>query len=423
MKIYNLFPPLAGKFADWTPHLDRAAKMGFDWIFVNPIHKPGGSGSLYSVADYFELNARFVDPQSSKSPEAQMKEVIRRAERRGLQLMVDLVINHCASDSPLLSKHPEWFLRNEDGSIAHPFCIENGHKTVWGDLARFDHRNNADPNGLYRYCFKIVDYLMRLGFKGFRCDAAYQVPGKLWRRLIGETKNQHPDVFFLAETLGCTADETKKTADAGFDYVFNSSKWWDFSKPWLLEQYDLIRERAPSISFPESHDTERLMEEMHGNVDALKQRYLFAGVFSSGVMMPIGFEFGFRKRLHVVNTRPENWEETDLDLTDFIAHVNTLKTRFRIFQEECPTQVLRHDNPAVLLMWKASVKTPEEALIILNKDPWNRQHFHAESLGAFMQGGAPLMDVSPDDPMDFVPVPFSYELRPGEGRVLVTTRE
>jgi len=174
-------------------------------------------------------------------------------------------------------------------------------------------------------------------------------------------------------------------------------------------------------SFPESHDTERLLEEMHGNVDALRQRYLFAGVFSSGVMMPIGFEFGFRKRLHVVKTQPQDWEETDVDLTDFISRVNALKTRFRIFQEECPTQVLRYDNPAVLLMWKASVKTPEEALIILNKDPWNRQHFHAESLGGFIQGGAPLIDVSPDDPMDYVPVPFSYELRPGEGRVFVTS--
>ena len=56
MRIYNLFPLLAGPFPRWRPHLQRAADMGFNWIFVNPVQRPGKSGSLYSIADYFELN-------------------------------------------------------------------------------------------------------------------------------------------------------------------------------------------------------------------------------------------------------------------------------------------------------------------------------------------------------------------------------
>lgn len=422
MKIYNLFPPLAGRFSDWTAHLDRAAQMGFDWIFVNPIQKTGGSGSLYSIADYFDINTKFVDAESTQPPEAQLKEVARKAERRGLKMMVDLVINHCATDSPLVKEHPQWFLRAPDGQVAHPFCIQDGEKVVWGDLAQFDYHHNPDLDGLYQYCYKVVEYLIRLGFKGFRCDAAYQVPGKVWRRLIKEVKRHYTDVQFIAETLGCTADETKKTAAAGFDYIFNSSKWWDFSSPWLLEQYDLTRETVPSIGFPESHDTERLFHEMHGNHEAQKQRYLFAATFSAGIMIPVGYEFGFRKRLHVVNTQPRDWEETETDFSAFITAMNSLKTQHSIFQEDCPTQILHYNNPAILLMWKASAKTPEEALLILNKDPWNRQHFYAENLDHFIQSGAPLVDVSPEDPMDYLPMPFSYELRPGEGRILVTMR-
>ena len=67
MILYNLFPLLAGRFSDWEPHLVRAADMGFDWIFVNPIQKTGVSGSLYSVADYFQLNPLLVDQAASNS--------------------------------------------------------------------------------------------------------------------------------------------------------------------------------------------------------------------------------------------------------------------------------------------------------------------------------------------------------------------
>lgn len=423
MKMYNLFPLLAGRLPDWTGHIDRASAMDFDWIFVNPIQKPGNSGSLYSIVDYFEISPLFLDPQSRLSAEEQVRAFTHEAARRGMGVMIDLVINHCAYDSDLLREHPEWFFREHDGSIAHPFCMENGHKVVWQDLARFDHRNTPDREGLYRYLKSVVDFLLDLGFRGFRCDAAYQIPGDLWHRLINEVRGQYDDVVFAAETLGCTADATKATANAGFDYVFNSSKWWDFESPWLLEQYHLVRETVRSISFPENHDTERLFQESGGNISAMKQRYLFAASFSAGVAITMGFEFGFRHRLHVVDTRPEHWESTDVDLQDFIRRVNRLKTGHAIFNEECPTTILRCDNPAVLLMWKASTQSPEEALVILNKDPWNRQHLYVDNLRTFTQAGAPLVDVSPEDPMEYLPAPFSYELRPGEGRVMVTRRD
>lgn len=65
----------------------------------------------------------------------------------------------------------------------------------------------------------------------------------------------NPDVLFFAETLGCREDEIEALRAARFDYLFNSAKWWDFKSPWLLEQYNRFRDIAPSIAFPESHDT------------------------------------------------------------------------------------------------------------------------------------------------------------------------
>jgi starch synthase (maltosyl-transferring) len=423
VRIYNLFPLLAGKFVEWQPHIERAADMDFDWIFVNPVQQPGKSGSLYSIADYFQLNKKFVDTSSTLSPEQQLQLAVKAAEARGLRMMVDLVINHCATDSTLLQQHPEWFIHAADGSITHPSCNEDGKEVVWYDLAQFDHRNTSDPEGLYRYFYDIVEYLIQLGFRGFRCDAAYQLPGDLWQRLISETKNHYPEVLFSAETLGCTPDRTRRTAQAGFDYVFNSSKWWDFKSPWLMEQYNLVRETSPSISFPESHDTPRLFQETHENLSAMKQRYLFSAFFSAGVMIPMGFEFGFKKGFHVVKTQPEDWEEPAIDLRDFIRNVNNVKKQYRIFQHDCPTKVIGYEKSAILVLWKASVEDDGEALIILNKDIWHHQHFYAESLDAFVQAGAPLEDVSPEYRMDFLPVPFSYDLRPGQGFVLITHRD
>jgi len=418
MRIYNLFPLLAGPFQDWKPHLERAAAMGFDWIFVNPIQKTGRSGSLYSIKDYFALNPVLAASKSASSPEEQLRDVVKYAEGLGLSLMVDLVINHCAYDSALLKEHPTWFVK-EGGRIAHPHCTHDGQRVIWKDLAVFDHYS-SESEELYRHCRSVVDYLEGLGFRGFRCDAAYQIPEAFWRRLIDETRRTRPDTVFVAETLGCSPEQTRQTAQAGFDYIFNSSKWWDFSSPWLMEQYHLTRETAPSISFPESHDTPRLFTESGGNVEALKQRYLFAALFSAGVMIPMGYEFGFSKPLHVVDTKPSDWEETQVDLTDFIGRVNRTKARHAVFREESLTEILSHPNPSILVLWKSASENGGEALLILNKDPWNRQHFYTDDLYQYVQSPPPLMDVSPEWPLEYLPNRFEYDLPPGMGRVLVS---
>ncbi len=422
MIIYNLFPLLAGRFTDWSPHLVRAAEMEFDWIFVNPIQRPGRSGSIYSIADYFDWHPRLIDPTSEARPEAQVHAALAAAHDLGLRVMIDLVVNHSAIDSPLTVEHPEWY-RFEDGHIAHPSCMEDGgRRVVWRDLGQFDHAHSRDREGLQAYFLRVIEHLLALGFDGFRCDAAYQVPGDVWRRLISETRRRHPGVCFVAETLGCTPDQTRETARCGFDYVFNSAKYWNFHDHWLMEQYDLVREVVPTIAFPESHDTPRLAEELDGNVDGLKQRYLFAGLFSGGVMAPIGFEFGFRRQPHVVHTTPEEWETTDVDLRDFIRRVNHVKRSYAVFQEDAPTHVLHYHDPNVLVLWKGAARSRDEALIILNKDIWHRHEFWSNNLRDLVQSGAALTCVSPENPLDYVHQPFHYELRPGEAVVLVTRR-
>jgi starch synthase (maltosyl-transferring) len=422
MILYNLFPLLAGPFSRWKEHFERAAAMNFDWVFANPIQQLGASRSLYSIADYFQFNPELLDPQSKASPHDQVRQMTEQAHAVGLKVMIDLVINHCAIDSHLTQDHPDWFAHGPDGRIANSSCKNNGETIVWKDLAQFDYGNSRDQEGLYRYCLSVVEHLLSVGFDGFRCDAAYQVPRRFWQRLITEVRGKHPNAMFTAETLGCSADQTLDTARAGFDYVFNSSKWWNLQDSWLIEQYSLLRETTSSISFPESHDTPRLFAEMNGSVDGLKQRYLFSACFSAGVMMPIGFEFGFRKPLHVTDTKPSDWESVNVDLSSFITKVNATKRDYRVLHEESCTSILPTQNPNVLLMWKASANHKDEALLILNKDMSRHQDFWSDHLRQHVQAGAPLKDVSPEYPLDYIHEPFHYSLRPGQGILLVTTR-
>ena len=418
MIIYNLFPTIAGPVTRWGPHLERAARMGFEWVFVNPFQMPGFSGSLYAVKDHFRFNPLLIDPEDARTARDQMKNTIEEGRDLGLKFMADLVANHCSIDSPLVGKHPEWFEWEPDGTVAHPGCDTPEGKVVWGDLARIDHEHTSDPEGLYAFFMKWIRFFLDLGFSGFRCDAAYQVPSAFWERIIRHTRDLNADVVFTAETLGCGLPQTVATARSGFDYIFNSVKWWDLASDWLLEQYGLTREVARSIGFPESHDTIRQAEEVQGNEAALRQRYFLSAFFSSGVLMPIGFEFGFRKKLHVVETRPEDWESTEIDLTDFIASTNEVKKQHALFVEDGPAKALNRYNDQVLVLWKASVTAGEEALIVLNRDIYNRQHVTLQSPGSFMQSGEALVDVSPQDRMSHVPEPFNYLLRPGEGRIL-----
>jgi starch synthase (maltosyl-transferring) len=361
-RIYNLFPSLVGSVHAWTEHLPRIAGMEFDWIFLNPIHYPGFSGSLYAVKNPYRLHDRFQGG-ASESADDLLRGFLKQARKRGLRVMLDLVVNHTAKDALLAEQHPEWYRRDSDGSLYSPRAVDpddHSKVTVWGDLAELDYENPEARAGLIPYWQHYVRHYVGLGVKGFRCDAAYQVPSEVWQALIAAAHEVDPEVQFFAETLGCTTEQVVALSDAGFSYIFNSSKWWDFKAPWLLEQYETFRRIAPSVAFPESHDTDRLATEV-GSQDTtrlaaqLKMRYLFSACFSSGVMVPIGYEYGFTRKLDVVHTTPQDWEEPKVDISQFIADVNAMKAGVPALNVEGPQFLITAPhNPVVGLCRQAN---------------------------------------------------------------------
>ena len=372
--IYNLFPRLLGHMGRWGTHAGRAKEMGFNWIFINPIQYPGFSGSLYAIKDLYRLNPLFIPPNAT-DPLAELGKTIDALHDQGLQIMMDLVINHTSKDSELIKDHPSWFRRDKNGAVVSPSAIDPADSrtlTVWGDLAEVDNANSSDRQGLWAYWTAMVQYHLDLGLDGFRCDAAYKVPRLLWQQLIETARKRHPSVVFAAETLGCRLAEVKQLENAGFDFLFNSSKWWNFDAPWCLEQHRDFQHVAPSISFPESHDTPRLMQQTGGLIQVQKQRYAFAALFSTGLLMPIGYEFCFTKKLDVVRTTPQDWETTNHDLSVFIKEVNRIKQSMPIFGVEGQWEVVTSLSGATTILTKRA-EGVQPVVVVINKDWLNPQ--------------------------------------------------
>lgn len=428
LRLYNLFPPLIGCVDAWEEHLDRIAGMGFNWIFLNPFHYPGFSGSLYAVKDYYQINPLFQG-ESRQSADELIGGFARAAEKRGLGVMMDLVVNHTASDSVLTDAHPDWFVREADGSLASPFALDpggSGRKTVWGDLAEIDYGDRPQREEIVEYFARIIRHYMSLGVRGFRCDAAYKVPNAVWRTLIDGGRKLDPDVVFAAENLGSMLEEVEAIRGAGFDYLFNSSKWWDYRETWLLEQYEKFRSIAPSIAFPETHDTERLVAELiaGGITDVrvlewrCRQAYLFAAIFSTGVMIPIGFEYGFRNKLQVVDTRPEDWEKPIFDLSEFICEVNRMKAETPVLNEEGPQKQIFMSDERVVCLLRRALHGSACCVSFLNSGHDQRVTVRIQDLDADVTAGR---EITPDRPRGEFFAGQEISLEPSEVRVFVST--
>lgn len=424
VRIYNLFPLLVGSIDKWEKHLDRIAGMGFNWVFLNPIHECGASGSLYAVRDYYTLNPLFRSP-GKKSDDDKIAAFAAAAKKRGLSVMMDLVVNHTGIDSVLTERHPDWFVHEADGSFMRPFALDPGNpnsKTVWEDLAEIDYSHRPQRTDVIGYFGQMIQHYLKLGIRGFRCDAAYKVSSDVWRELMDYGRAVDPQALFIAESLGAMQEQVEQLRSAGFAYLFNSAKWWNFRDGWLLDQYEKFRSIAPSIAFPETHDTTRFAGDLRnqgvGQPAEIARRcrnaYLFSATFSSGVMIPIGFEFAFSKQLHVVKTRPNDWESEEIDLTGFIADVNRMKAGIPALNEEGPQTVLRLGDDRAVCLLRRTNDGGHWCLTIINSNPSVPVTIRLDGLDGGLSAGT---EKTPGYPAIALTPGMDVALKPGEVRV------
>ena len=367
--VYNLFPRYFPAITDWHAGVRHAKELGFNAVFINPFHETGFSGSLYAVKDYFRLNPLFLPGAADQADLSPLRRFVAQSRGDGLDVIMDLVINHTAFDANLTREHPEWYKRDRKKRLVSPFAVDPAdpkNVTVWGDLAEVKNRDASVQPALWKYWDAVVRFYQEAGFSGFRCDAAYKVPAGLWKMLIGNARERDSRVVFLAETLGCTLAQTQRLKSAGFDYLFNSVKWWNFDRPWCPQQHETFKKIAPSIGFAESHDTERLAAEQPGTIEMQKNRYLLSAIWSKGLLMPMGYEYGVKKRMDVVRGRPEDAAGGAWDLCGWVRGVNALKSARPLFMEEGAWKVLSTYDAGILVMRKDGAGG--SCVVLVNKD-------------------------------------------------------
>lgn len=429
IRVYNLYPKLVGSMEKWIENFDRIKEMNFDWIYVNPFNTPGFSGSDYAIKDYYLYHPLFVtgkmdfsnlEEQRLKGDEL-LKKVCKEANDRNMNIMMDLVINHTAVDSPLTKTKPEWYEKKADGTIKNPGAMDGDQWIEWGDLAQIDNANSSDREGLWEYWLDMTMYYADLGIRGFRCDAAYHIPSKLWSFLISLVKSKYPDVIFVAETLGCQPSELMETADAGFDIVMNSFKWWDLKADYFLRDYKDWAGKYPSLTFPENHDTIRYAQETNGNRNMAIMKYALGAYFSSSIAITLGFEYGFKRKIDVVKTNPDWMEEENYDISKEISEINKIKLSYNVLQEDNMIDMYVFENENIYGFTKKSLDGREKIFVIVNKDAHNIQTAYVNDMKYVMENEE-IKDISHGYKISEISNNLEYRLNPGEVKIFYSKK-
>jgi cyclomaltodextrinase / maltogenic alpha-amylase / neopullulanase len=176
-----------GNFAGLERRIPELKSLGVTVLWLMPIHpvgktnRKGTLGSPYAVQDYYGINSEFGTLQD-------FKRLLNAVHKNGIKLIIDLVANHTSWDSKLITEHPDWFTRNEKGTIVAP-------NADWTDVADLDY---SKP-GLRHHMLEMMLYWVRdVGIDGFRCDMAELVPIDFWEEARA-TMNKIKPVMMLAE--------------------------------------------------------------------------------------------------------------------------------------------------------------------------------------------------------------------------------
>ncbi len=224
--IYEIFPrdfSSAGDLNGVTAQLDRLKDLGVTilWLMpVNPIgeklHK-GGLGSPYAIKDYYAINPDYGTTND-------LKRLVSEAHRRGLKVILDIVVNHTAWDNVLINSHPDFYKHDPSGKIIPPV-------PDWFDVAGLDYKNAR----LREYMIGMMKYwIQEFDLDGFRCDAAAFVPTDFWEQARVELEKASPDIGLLAE-----ASEPELLVKA-FDI--------DYSFPLRASLDDVLIKGAPALN-------------------------------------------------------------------------------------------------------------------------------------------------------------------------------
>ncbi len=257
---YELFPRSAspdprrpGTLHDVVQRLDYIARLGFDVLYLPPIHPIGVTarkgrdnspvGGPEDVGSPWAIGSP-AGGHSAIAPELGTFEdfelLVAEAKRRGIEVALDLAFQ-CSPDHPWVTEHPDWFRHRPDGTIA---CAENPPKR-YEDIYPIDF-HTRDRDGLWQALADVVAFWVALGVRVFRVDNPHTKPFAFWEWLLAEIKRETPGVIFLSEAF-TRPKVMHRLAKAGFDQSYTYFTWRD--ERWEIEEYFRELTSEPGVKY------------------------------------------------------------------------------------------------------------------------------------------------------------------------------
>jgi starch synthase (maltosyl-transferring) len=228
---YELFPRSWGGFAGVRAQLPRFAELGFDVLYLPPIHpightnrkgrnnaeraEPGDVGSPWAIGSE-QGGHDAID--ASLGTEAELRQLVAEAKELGIEIALDFAIQ-MSPDHPWLEAHPDWFSRRPDGTLKY---AENPPKR-YQDIYNIDFASD-DWQALWEALLEVVLHWVGCGVTVFRVDNPHTKPMPFWEWLIREVRSEHPEVFFLSEAFTRPAPMTT-LAKSGFAQSYTYFTW------------------------------------------------------------------------------------------------------------------------------------------------------------------------------------------------------
>jgi starch synthase (maltosyl-transferring) len=376
--------PVHGTFATATKALPRVARMGFDVVYLPPIHpvgkvhRKGRNNSVTAAPD--DVGSPWAIGSDEGGHDAihpklgtieDFDDFVAAARDQGMEIALDLALQ-CAPDHPWANEHPEWFTVLPDGTIAY---AENPPKK-YQDIYPINFDN--EPAGLYEEVLRVVRYWISHGIKVFRVDNPHTKPPNFWAWLIGEVKNEDPDVLFLAEAFTRPA-RLYGLAKLGFTQSYTYFTWRT-SRSELTEFGGQIAEHADYARPNLFVNTPDILHAslQHGGPGMFAIRAVLASTMSSTWGVYSGYELfehrpvreGSEEYLdsEKYELRPRDFEAALADgesLEPFLTRLNEIRRVHPALQQLRTITFHYPDNEAIIAYSKFDPVTGDQVLMVV----------------------------------------------------------
>ena len=382
----------SGTFATASERLPAIAGMGFDVVYLTPIHpigttyrkgrnnslapEPGDPGSPYAIGSP-DGGHDAIHPELGTVED--FDRFVATARGLGLEVALDLALQ-CSPDHPWVTEHPEWFTTRADGTIAY---AENPPKK-YQDIYPLNFDN--DPDGIYAEILRVIRVWIEHGVTLFRVDNPHTKPVPFWQRLLAEVRASDPDVIFLSEAFTVPA-MMRGLALVGFHQSYSYFTWRNTKKE--IETYlaEVSGEDGswlrPSF-WPTTHDILPPYLQ-HGGVAGFAVRAILAATGSPSWGIYSGYELAERVPRPGVEEqidnekyefKPRNWAMADdVGLSLLITRLNEIRRAHPALQQLRDLTVHRTTDEALVCFSKrvaasgSPTGTEDTIIVVLTLDP------------------------------------------------------